>query len=142
MPIATARSRSCAKVSRMMDSVAGIIMAAPTASSTRAAISGAAAGEYAAASEATPNTTSPIMNSRLWPSRSPSVPMPSSRPDTTRPYTFTIHNFSDAVTPSSCVSRGRAVYSTVMSTTINNKAMDTMPSTSQRRGSAVATAFE
>ncbi|MNI63233.1 hypothetical protein D3C73_1185910 [compost metagenome] len=45
MPMATARSRSSAKVRRMMDRVAGIIMAAPTASSTRAAIKDAAPGE-------------------------------------------------------------------------------------------------
>ena len=81
------------------------------------------------------------MKSRLWPSRSPSVPMPSSRPDTTSAYTFTIHSLAEAVTPNSCVSRGRAVYSTVMSTTISNKALDTMASTSQRPGPGVATAF-
>ena len=44
-PMATARSRSSAKVSRRMDRVAGIIMAAPTASSARAAIRMAAPGE-------------------------------------------------------------------------------------------------
>ncbi|MNT50942.1 hypothetical protein D3C72_1878810 [compost metagenome] len=44
-PMATARSRSSAKVRRRMDKVAGIIMAAPTASNARAAISVAAPGE-------------------------------------------------------------------------------------------------
>src|SRR3989475_6222429 len=38
MPMASARSRSSAKLRRIRDSVAGIIMAAPTPSSARAAI--------------------------------------------------------------------------------------------------------
>ncbi|KAG1433819.1 hypothetical protein G6F55_014653 [Rhizopus delemar] len=45
MPMATARSRASGKVGRMRDRVAGIIMAAPTASSTRAAIRAGAPGE-------------------------------------------------------------------------------------------------
>ena len=45
MPMAMARSRSSVKVSRRMDSVAGIIIAAPTASSVRAAINQPAEGE-------------------------------------------------------------------------------------------------
>ena len=44
-PMAMARSRSSVKVSRRMDSVAGIIIAAPTANSVRAAISQPAEGE-------------------------------------------------------------------------------------------------
>ena len=83
MPMASARSRSSAKLRRIRDSVAGIIMAAPTPSSARAAISRAGEGAKAAHSEARPNTHSPAMNSRLWPSLSPSVPMPSNRPETT-----------------------------------------------------------
>jgi len=43
--MAMARSRSSAKVRRRIDSVAGIIMAAPTASTARAAISAAGLGE-------------------------------------------------------------------------------------------------
>ncbi|MNS65769.1 hypothetical protein D3C72_989500 [compost metagenome] len=84
MPMARARSFSSQKLSRISDSVAGIIMAAPTPSSARAAISMPALGAKAAASEAPPNTARPAMNRRLWPRRSPSVPMPSSRPETTR----------------------------------------------------------
>ncbi len=48
MPIASARSRSSVKTWRTMDSVAGIIIAAPTARNTRAAISHSAVGENAA----------------------------------------------------------------------------------------------
>ena len=53
---------------------------------------------------------------------------------------LTIQSLDEAVTPSSCVSRGRAVYSTVMSTTISNRALETMASTSQRPGAGAATA--
>src|SRR5256885_1574263 len=45
MPMASARSRSSAKLRRIRDSVAGIIMAAPTPSSARAAISKAGEGD-------------------------------------------------------------------------------------------------
>ncbi|MNN92070.1 hypothetical protein D3C81_2102850 [compost metagenome] len=45
MPIATARSFSSVNARRIMDSVAGIIMAAPTASKARDAISAAGLGE-------------------------------------------------------------------------------------------------
>lgn len=83
MPIASARSRSSVKTWRTMDSVAGIIIAAPTARNTRAAISHSAVGENAAHSDATANTGSPARNSRLWPMRSLSMPAPGSRPATT-----------------------------------------------------------
>ena len=83
MPIASARSRSSVKTWRTMDSVAGIIIAAPTARNNRAAISHSAVGENAAHSDATANTGSPARNSRLWPMRSLSMPAPGNRPATT-----------------------------------------------------------
>ncbi len=78
--MATFRSRSSAKVTRIRARVAGIIAAAPTARKARAAISASGVGESAAASEAAPKTTSPVRNIRRCPTRSPSVPLPSSSP--------------------------------------------------------------
>ena len=78
--IAMLRSRSLVKATRISASVAGIIAAAPTASSPRAAISTSGVGAVAAMSEASPNTTSPTRNMRRWPNRSPRVPVPSRSP--------------------------------------------------------------
>ena len=64
-PMAKARSFSSVKVSRMIDNVAGIIIAAPTASTTRHAISIEGDGAKAAPSEAAPKTTRPARNIRL-----------------------------------------------------------------------------
>lgn len=74
------RSRSSSKVTRIRARVAGIIEAAPTARSARAAIRVSGLGENAAASEATPKIVRPIRNIRRCPTRSPRVPLPSSRP--------------------------------------------------------------
>ena len=51
---------------------------------------------------------------------------------------LTIHSLAEADTPRSWVSRGNAVYSTVMSITISSNALETMASTSQRPGAATA----
>ena len=83
IPIAVLRSRSSGNVRRISASVAGIITAAPMPSSPRAPTSSHADGANAAANDATPNTTSPTMNIRRWPSLSPSVPVPSSSPAST-----------------------------------------------------------
>ena len=81
--MAVLRWRASVNVRRMSARVAGIIGAAPTARRTRAAMS--VPGEYARAQarEATPNTAIPKRNIRRWPSLSPSVPAPRSRPDMT-----------------------------------------------------------
>ncbi|SCE56446.1 hypothetical protein GA0115253_107333 [Streptomyces sp. Termitarium-T10T-6] len=78
--MAMLRSRSSSNVTRISASVAGIIAAAPTARKARAAIRASGLVENAATSEATPNTARPIANIRRCPTRSPSVPLPSSRP--------------------------------------------------------------
>ncbi len=78
--MATLRSRSSSKVTRISASVAGIIAAAPTARKARDPIRASGVGEKAATREAAPKTTSPIRNMRRCPTRSPSVPLPSSRP--------------------------------------------------------------
>lgn len=78
--MATLRSRSSSNVTRIRARVAGIIAAAPTARNARAAISASGLDENAAAGEAAPKTTRPIRNIRRCPTRSPSVPLPSSSP--------------------------------------------------------------
>ncbi|MGI3201496.1 hypothetical protein ACRJ4W_29935 [Streptomyces sp. GLT-R25] len=80
IPIATPRSRSSSKVSRISASVEGIIVAAPTARKARAVISIPGEDAKAAIVDAAPKTTRPARKSRLCPTRSPSVPVPSSRP--------------------------------------------------------------
>ena len=81
--MAVLRSRSSSKVARISASVAGIITAAPMPSRARVAMSNPGVGAYAAASELHPKMVSPSKNIRRWPMRSPSVPVPSSRPDST-----------------------------------------------------------
>ena len=77
------RSRTSSKPMRIRARVAGIMHAAPTARIARAAMGAPTAGAKAASSDAAPNTTRPMRNSRRWPYRSPSVPAPSSRPHIT-----------------------------------------------------------
>lgn len=79
-PMAMLRSRSSSNVTRINASVAGIIAAAPTASTAREAISRTGLGENAAISEAAPKMHNPMTNIRRCPTRSPSVPAPRSRP--------------------------------------------------------------
>ena len=82
--IAKFRSRSTVKYVRISARVAGIIAAAPTASTARAPISTSGDGANAASRDANPKITRPTTNIRVWPMRSPRVPLPSSRPAITR----------------------------------------------------------
>ena len=79
MPIAIPRSRA-AKVAVMIESVAGIISAAPTPCTARAPISSGALDERPQASDESVKTTRPIVKISRRPSRSPSLP-PVSRSD-------------------------------------------------------------
>ncbi len=74
MPMASARSRRSGKTCRRIDKVAGMIIAPPTPSSARAAMSTWALSARAAMAEATPNSAYPRSRIRLRPTRSPSVP--------------------------------------------------------------------
>ena len=78
--IAMFRSFTSLNDNRINASVAGIIAAAPTASSAREAISIPGLTENAAANDARPKINSPTTNILRWPIRSPSVPAPSNRP--------------------------------------------------------------
>jgi hypothetical protein len=79
IPIAMPRSRT-AKVAEMIESVAGIINAAPTPWTARAEISSDALEERPQKSDDAVNTTRPITKIRRRPRRSPSLP-PVSRSD-------------------------------------------------------------
>ena len=64
MPIAMARSRASVKTLVRSDSVAGMMSAAPTPITARAAIELTDAAANAAAADATPNTTRPTSSVR------------------------------------------------------------------------------
>src|SRR5699024_973023 len=64
MPIAVLRSCSSLKVRRISAKVAGIMTAAPSPKTARAPIKKAGVGENAAANDATPKTTRPVVNIR------------------------------------------------------------------------------
>ncbi|VGP30494.1 hypothetical protein SB00610_01767 [Klebsiella quasipneumoniae subsp. similipneumoniae] len=79
-PSAILRWLASAKVLRMPASVAGTIIAAPTASRAREAISVRAVGDSAAHSEATPKIALPSSSRRLKPILSPRAPIGSTIP--------------------------------------------------------------
>ncbi|GAA3136210.1 hypothetical protein GCM10020001_068500 [Nonomuraea salmonea] len=85
MPIAAVRSPGSVNTFLMMDSVDGMMVAPATPSSARAAISSSGVGAYAVTTEAAPNAAAPISSSRLRPTRSPRLPMVTSRPARAKP---------------------------------------------------------
>ena len=82
MPIALPRSAPLNRLA-MIDSVAGMISAAPTPISARTAITASADSATSAPRLATPKIVTPACSASLRPSRSPSVPNTSSSPANT-----------------------------------------------------------
>ena len=78
--IATRRSLSLRKILRISDRVEGMRLAPKKPSSARAAMSISAEVENAASSEARPKPKAPMMSSLRRPTRSPMLPMATSRP--------------------------------------------------------------
>src|SRR5262245_5911335 len=136
MPIASARSRASVKVLVRIDSVAGMISAAPMPITARAPMSASTLPANAAAADAVPNTTRPTASAPFRPYRSPIVPAVSSKPANTREYASTTHWRSLMLEPSSRTSVGSATLTIVLSTTITNRLTQSTPSTHQRRGSS------
>ncbi len=66
-------------------------------------------GENAATSEANPNRAIPMRNTRLWPYRSPRVPVPNNRPVMTSGYMLMIHSDSLVLAPRASSSTGTAM---------------------------------
>ncbi len=94
MPSARLRSAPSEKVVVMIESAAGETIAAPRPWIARAAISHASDRASPPPSEANENTTRPIMNMRLRPSRSASRPPSSRNPPKVSVYAFTTHERS------------------------------------------------
>ncbi len=85
MPIAVARCFSSRNRFRNSASVDGISVAPAIPSTARAAISISGVEAYAAAQLASPKPAAPMSSSRRRPIRSPTAPMVSSRPASTKP---------------------------------------------------------
>ena len=99
---AIARGRSCGgKIDVMMDSVAGMMNAAPMPITARLAISCEASPASPPSSEPRPNTARPASSAPRRPKRSPMAPALSRRPANTTAYASTIHCSSDAEAPRS-----------------------------------------
>jgi hypothetical protein len=83
MPIARCRSPESRKALVMIDSVEGIIMAAPIPMLARAAMSTPTEPENAAQADPAAKAASPARNTRLRPTRSARLPITSSSPANT-----------------------------------------------------------
>ncbi|GAA2886137.1 hypothetical protein GCM10020220_090420 [Nonomuraea rubra] len=123
-PRAFARSAGSVNRFRIMDSVDGMIMAPPTPSSARTAITSSGLPAASTASEASPNTANPVISIRLRPHRSPSALTVTSSPDRTSAYASTIHSSSVDSGRRSSEMAGRATFSTVMSMTTSSTLAD------------------
>ena len=106
----------------------GVSAAAPAPWTARAATSGAGPGARAQASDAIPNTASPVANRRRWPSRSPARPATISRPPNASVYALRTHCRPDAENPSDRWISGRAIATIVTSSTTRNWAAHSMGS--------------
>ena len=114
-PMARWRSASSRKTSVMMESVDGIMSAAPMPMLARAAISTDTDPENAAHADPQAKAISPAMNVRLRPTWSARLPNTSNKPPKTRAYASTIHCSSEDVAPRSRTSVGSATLRTVLS---------------------------
>jgi len=131
MPIAVPRSRA-AKVAEMIESVAGIINAAPIPWTARAPISSGALEERPQKSEETVKTARPMVKIKRLPRRSPSFPPVSRSEAKVRAYTATVHSSSDCEILRSLLIAGSATFTTVLSSMIMKRAKHSAPSVHQR----------
>ena len=99
----------------MIERVAGKIKAAPRPWIARKAISVSAFGAREAAPAAPPKMTTPMLNQRRRPKRSPTVPPTSKSPANIRIYAFTTHWRVEVEAPRSREMAGRAVLTTAES---------------------------
>src|SRR3954451_16919160 len=117
----------------MIESVAGIINAAPTPLSARTAITWSDATATSAPRLASPKIEMPAWSARLRPKRSPSTPNTSNKPAKTSKYESTIHCSFEGEAPNSCCSVGRATLRIVLSSPMITRLSDSTPSVFQRR---------
>ena len=99
-------------------------MAPPIPWAARAAISTPIEGASAAAAEAEVNRTSPMMNMRRRPKRSPSAAPVRRKTAKVSVYAFTVHSSCSIVAPRSVRITGSAVETTRLSSTTMNSATD------------------
>jgi hypothetical protein len=116
-----------------IDSVEGMMKAAPTPIAIRATMSWEGSSAALATRTAAPNTTSPSWRAPLRPKRSPRAPAGSSTPANTRAYASISH---DSSVPEASRARwmvGRATFSELIATTIITRLMHNEARISQRR---------
>ena len=132
--IAMAFGRSCAgKMFVRIESVVGMIAAAPRPISPRDAISSVADPDSAASAEPAAKMTRPVISARLRPKRSPRLPAVISRPAKTSRYASTIH--CSWLEPASSSARivGSATLRIVLPTVTTNRLSARTTSACQRR---------
>ena len=132
VPIALPRS-SAGKAFVMIESVAGIMNAAPTPCTARPATSQAWSGARPMAALESAKTTTPKRNMRRRPKMSPSRPPVTSRTANVSVYALTVHSRPESVAPRSSWMEGSATFTTVLSSMIMNSAKHIAASVHQRR---------
>ena len=128
MPIAQPR-RSGGKAVLSTASAIGMIVAAPTPCTARAAINASAVGDSAHAADAAANNASPAANTRRRPNRSPSADAVNSSTAKLRVYALTVHSSCSIEAPRSRRIVLRAVETTSRSRTTMNEAVAASPRT-------------
>ncbi len=121
----------------MIDSVAGIISAAPTPCAARPTTSHVAVCEKAMKRLDAPKIATPIRNQRRRPKMSPRRPPVTSRTAKVSVYALTVHSRFAVETPRSRWIDGSATFTTVLSSMIMNSAKHIAPSVHQRRLASV-----
>ena len=136
IPIAIARSRGTVKTLVMIDSVAGMMSAAPRPITARAPTSWLTPLENAAAVDATPKITRPTVSAPLRPKRSPSAPKVRRSPANTSVYASTTHWRPVMLVPRSRWRVGSATLTIVLSITMTSRLTQSTARVSQRRSCA------
>ena len=132
-PSALFRSAPSGKLVIRIESAAGVIAAAPTPCSARAATRAPSDQASPASSEARANNPTPAMKTRRRPSRSAARPPSRSRPPKVRAYALTTHCRFVAEKPRSVWIDGRATFTIATSRMTMKNAVQRTARPSQRR---------
>ena len=135
IPSALLRSAPSLKIAVTSASAAGASIAAPTPWSAREAISCPWLCESPPASDAPPNTSSPIMNMCRRPRRSAIRPPSSSSPPNAKMYAFATQDRLSLAKCRPCWIEGSAMFTTDASRITMNSASASSTSAHHRRGS-------
>ena len=140
IPIACCCSAGDGNTVVRIESVPGMIIAAPTPIAARAAISGPGVVAKAPSPDATPNTTRPMSRSRLRPTRSLIAPIVMTRPEKTIPYAAKIHCSSSGLAWRARTRLGIATFRIVTDIPTRISEMHRTPSVQYRRRSVPSVA--